>query len=206
MSFLLFTAAGIGFIHSLAPGHWLPVALMARSRKWSRRLALGGALVTASGHILISLTLAAAGIWIGAHFVHGREEDLERYGALLLVVFGLAYAVISLFRHSRCHGHSHHGPAPSANKGPFLFLFGLGLSPCVAAFPIFVAAAAISRLAVISSMLAFAFGVILASTVASQLALRGLSYLDHPILEHHGDVLTGAGIVTMGVVLYFFPI
>ncbi|MCM2277950.1 MAG: hypothetical protein NDJ89_07715 [Oligoflexia bacterium] len=204
MILILFTAAGIGFLHSLAPGHWLPVALLAKSRGWAARTALAGALVAASGHILISLALGVAGILIGSHLFEGREEEIERYGSLVLIAFGLAYGLLAFFRHSRCHGHGHHGPKPDG-KGAFAFLFGLGFSPCVAVFPVFAAAATHGTLLVTSTMAAFSLGVIAALTIASQLALRGLSYLDHPILEHYGDVLTGAGIVVMGMIFYFFP-
>ena len=61
------------------------------------------------------------------------------------VILGLfLFAGYAYFNHSSCHGHTHHGPDPRRDlrvkKTPFLFLFTLGLSPCVAVLPVFAAA------------------------------------------------------------------
>jgi hypothetical protein len=41
---------------------------------------------------------------------------------------------------------------------------------------------------------------------ATVLVSRGIMKLDHPILEHYGDVITGLGITVMGIILFFIPI
>ena len=74
MLILMSSAALVGFVHSLAPGHWLPVVLLAKARRWKPSVAAAAALVTASGHILLSILLAAIAIRAGdatvaeAHF------------------------------------------------------------------------------------------------------------------------------------------
>src|SRR5690242_12645224 len=105
MIILAFSAAFVGFVHSLAPGHWLPVVLMAKTRRWSRKTAILGAMVTASGHIFLSILLGAVSIWVGVHLFAQYESEIERYAGLALGVFGLLYAGMAFFRHSHCHGH-----------------------------------------------------------------------------------------------------
>lgn len=200
-------AAFVGFVHSIAnPGHWLPVVLMTKSRRWNRRTALLGSLAAASGHIVVSIALALVGIGIGAQVLSEETlEEIERHSGLALAAFGLAYAVWAYFRHSSCHGHTHHGPKPEKRKAPFLFLFSLGFSPCVAVIPVFAAAAPLGLHVLLLTLLAFALGVISALAGATLLGSFGIMKLDHPILEHYGDVITGAGVVIMGLILFFLP-
>ena len=205
MTILMISAAFVGFVHSLAPSHWLPVVLMGKMRKWPLELMLLGALVTASGHIVLSILLGLFSIWVGSHFLSDYEEVIEQYMGLALGLFGLIYAGLAFFRHSGCHGHIHHGPSPRRNKAPFLFLFSLGLSPCVAALPVFAAAAAAGSVAVAMTLISFAVGVLFSLLSATVLVSRGIINLDHPIFEHYGDVITGLGVTLMGIILFFAP-
>jgi nickel/cobalt exporter len=212
------SAAFVGLVHSLAPGHWLPVVLMAKTRRWPMKTAVVGAVIAASGHIFLSIALGLASIWIGVHYFSAYEEQIEQYAGLALGVFGLIYATLAYFRHSGCHGHTHHGPevesefSSDANqkpksghrKTPFLFLFTLGFTPCVAVLPVFAAASSWGSLAIVLSFVAFSLGV-LASLIGSTLLVSlGLVKLDHPVLEHYGDVITGSGVAIMGVLLFLF--
>lgn len=204
MLILALSAGFVGLVHSLAPGHWLPVVLLSKGRKWPLKTALVGAVVAASGHILLSILLGAISIFAELQFLADYEEQIERYAGLGLAVFGLAFAAQAFFRHSSCHGHTHHGP-PYPKKGrPFLFLFTLGLSPCVAAIPVFIAAAAKGPLATLLAFSCFALGVLLALIGATLLVSLGLLKLDHPLFEHYGDVITGGGVALMGVLLFLF--
>jgi cytochrome c biogenesis protein CcdA len=207
MVFLAFSAAFVGFMHSLAPGHWIPIVLVSKTRRWPRRKALIGAMVAASGHVILSLILGTVAIFIGAHFLTAFEAEIERYGGLLIGLFGVAYAANAYFRHSHCHGHSHHGPKPgvAAKKDPFVFLFSMGFSPCVAVLPVFVAAAPRGVTALSITMLGFSLGVIGALASATLLVSSGMSKLDHPFLEHYGDVITGLGVALMGAILFLLP-
>jgi len=208
MIFIVASAAFVGFVHSLVPGHWLPIVLVAKSRKWSTQTAVLGAGISASGHILLSNLLGAVSVWIGAQVLNMSEESMEKLGSVILMFFGVGYAAWSYFRHSHCHGHTHHGPDPASEttqkkRGPFAFLFFLGFSPCIAVLPVFGAASVKGTVAVLVSMISFSLGVLVALIGSTVLVTHGLSKLDHPILEHYGDVMTGLGIAIMGLVLYF---
>jgi cytochrome c biogenesis protein CcdA len=204
MILLALSAAFVGLVHSLAPGHWLPVVIMTKTRRWPTRTALLGALTAASGHIILSIVLAIVGIEIGAHVLTQYEAQIENYAGLLLIAFGLIYSLVMFTRHSSCHGHTHHGPKPDS-KAPFLFLFSLGFSPCVAVLPVFVAAATRGSAALVASLAGFAFGVVGALSSATLLVRFGVMKLDHPVLEHYGDVITGLSVALLGVVLFVFP-
>jgi len=206
MILLASSAAVVGFIHALAPGHWLPVVLVAKTRRWRLRLALLGAVSAAAGHVLVSSAVGVGSIFLSARLLPGGEETIERYAALMLTVFGVGYAAVGYFRHSSCHGHEHHGPKPRGAKAPLLFLFGIGLSPCVAALPLFLAASARGWADAAATMAAFATGVLAALGGATAAVTLGLVKLDHPVFEHYGDVLTGISVALLGVILFAFPL
>lgn len=203
---LAFSAAFVGFVHSLSPGHWLPVVLMVKARKWDLPQATIAALVAASGHVVVSLGLGILAALIGQSLFAPYLHELEEHAGVILIISGLAYAIFSRFRHRHCHGHEHHGPDPRAgSKAPYVFLFSLGFSPCFAVLPVFATAIGTGNGVLALSMIFFSIGVVVALVGGSLLVSRGLIKLDHPIFEHHGDLITGLGVAAMGLLLLLFP-
>lgn len=200
------SAAFVGLVHSLSPGHWLPVVLMVKAKKWDLGQATLGAVVAAAGHIFVSVGLGLIGAFIGTSLFGPYLHELEEHAGVILIVFGLIYAVFSKFQHRHCHGHEHHGPDPKkGSKAPYVFLFSLGFSPCFAVLPIFATAIGMGSAVLLSSMIAFAFGVLTALVGGSLLVSHGILKLDHPIFEHYGDLITGLGVAAMGLILVLFP-
>ncbi len=197
------TAAGIGFIHSLSPGHWLPVVLVVKARKWKVPQALLGAFVAASGHILLSVGLAWIALKIGLQALVDDPELLESRAFLLMILFGAAYAIYSWRTHSHCEEHAHHGPEPKAKKAPWIFLFSVGFTPCVAVLPVIMGAGALGGVGISAAAIGFALGVVTAFGGAVILVSKGVLSLDHPLLEHYGDVVTGIAVMVLGAFLFF---
>jgi nickel/cobalt transporter (NicO) family protein len=206
MILLVVSAVFIGLVHSLAPGHWLPVVFLTRARRWSMGTAMLGALVAASGHVLVSVFLGVLGIKIGVHYFTQYEEQIEHYSGLVLVVFGIVYALLAYFNHIGCSSHTHHhGPEPRKHSEPFLFLFSMGLTPCVAVLPIFAAAAPLGTLTLVITMLGFALGAVVALLGTTVLVSFGVMRLEYPFLEHYGDVITGICVALMGILIFSLP-
>lgn len=199
------SAALVGFIHSLAPGHWLPVVLMAKARKWNMRQAIVGASIAALGHILIASGIGIAAHTLGAHFIAEKVEAWEPVAAFCLIVFGVSYSFISLFYHRKCHGHEHHGPVYKEGMLPYFFLFTVGLNPCVAVLPLFAASVGFGGLSLFVTIALFSVGALSASVGGSLLVSKGWLRLDHPLFEHYGETLTGFVVALMGAFLWFFP-
>lgn len=199
---LAFSAAGIGFVHSITPAHWIPVVLMSKTRKWSIPTTLGGALVVGGSHTVLTLAIAWVAVQLRLHEILNFEHEIERFGGWVLLSSGVAFATLALVSHARCRGHEHHGPKPNGRK-PLIFLFLAGFNPCIAVLPIFFALAPFGYGALSLGSLTFAAGVMAAIVGASVLVRAGVAKLDHPFLEHHGDVITGAGIALVGAYLLF---
>jgi cytochrome c biogenesis protein CcdA len=164
-----------------------------------------GALATGLGHVVVSLLLGVITVGAGEKWIPDFQEAVEHLGAAFLILFGFVYAIWAFRTHSHCVGHTHHGPKPARGSAPYFFLFTVGLSPCVAALPLFVASIGEGVGTFVMSLGAFAVGVLLALVSAVLLVRKGLMKLDHPLFEHYGDVLTGLGVVLVGVLLLVLP-
>ena len=207
MIVVLLSAFFVGFVHSLNPGHWLPVVLMSKSRRWPLRTSIAGAFCLAAGHILISSVFGIFALWVGTQLLSQHEDRIEKWAGLLMALFGVGYGIISYFKGGHCEGHHHEGHhhlprSRSSRKTPFFFLFSLGFSPCIAVLPVFTAAAVEGSLALCLAVVTFSVGVVCALVGATLLANLGLMKLDHPVFEHYGDVITGLGVTVMGLILF----
>jgi ABC-type nickel/cobalt efflux system permease component RcnA len=89
---LLVTAGGMAVLHTLIPDHWLPFALIGRARGWTVRTTAMISGFSALIHVTLSILLGFLALGIGVAASEAIGETLERAGAVLLVLFGLAYA------------------------------------------------------------------------------------------------------------------
>ncbi|MDH3483458.1 MAG: hypothetical protein OEM16_04465, partial [Myxococcales bacterium] len=90
---LTMAAITVGSLHSLAPDHWVPIAAVARARSWSRSHTARVALLCGLGHVTISVLLGLLALMFGAHLFESLGEKMESVAGLLLIGFGVAYAV-----------------------------------------------------------------------------------------------------------------
>src|SRR5207245_10241574 len=54
---LMAGAAAVGVVHSVLPDHWVPLAVVARTERWSLRRVGRGSPLAAGGHVLTSIGL-----------------------------------------------------------------------------------------------------------------------------------------------------
>lgn len=119
---LVGAVAAVGVLHTMVPDHWVPIALLARQRGWSRREAARAALQAGTGHVLSTLAIGLA-VWVaGAVFAarFGRLVDLASSAALVGLGGWIALSAWRELRHAPAHGHSHdhhEHPHPHSHDG-----------------------------------------------------------------------------------------
>jgi len=203
---LLLGAMTVGSLHSLAPDHWVPIAVVARARSWSRGRALRVAFICGLGHVTVSVLLGLLALAFGTQLFESLGERMVSVAGLLLIGFGVAYAVWGLrgaIAH-RLHGHHHHHfdhiHDPSRATIWSLFLIYCA-DPCVAVIPILFAAAPLSGAETIAIVLAYE-----ATTIGAMVALVGVAHSGARMfkgkwIERYGDSAAGGLIVATGVVV-----
>ena len=104
-SVLVGTAVATALLHTLIPDHWLPFVLIGRARNWSVTTTAVVSGVSAVIHALLSALLGAVAIAIGVGSAKALGESLGQASAVLLLIFGAAYAAWAW----RKGGHFHPG-------------------------------------------------------------------------------------------------
>jgi hypothetical protein len=205
---LALAAVTVGSLHSLAPDHWVPIAAVARARDWSRGRASRVAFLCGLGHVTVSMLLGLLALMFGARLFQSLGERMVSVAGLLLIGFGVAYAVWGLrgaFAH-RLHGHHHHHydhvHDPSRVSTWSLFLIYCA-DPCVALIPILFTAAPLSSTETIAIIVAYEVAAVGAMVVLVSLAHSGAQLLKSKWIERYGDSVAGALIVTTGVMVAF---
>jgi ABC-type nickel/cobalt efflux system permease component RcnA len=118
---LLVGAVGaVGVLHTIVPDHWVPIALIARERGWSRAETARAAVQAGVGHVLTTLVIALA-VWAaGVAFAERFGHLVDIAASLALVLFG-GWIAVSAWRELHQvagHGHSHPHPHRHGHAHP----------------------------------------------------------------------------------------
>ena len=104
---LILTGGAVGFLHSILPDHWVPLAVIGRTERWSvLRVARVSALASA-GHVAASVILSAIVAAIGLEFQHQIETQQGRFVGIVLVLTGIGFLIWGLTGHGHSHDHNH---------------------------------------------------------------------------------------------------
>jgi hypothetical protein len=203
---LALAAITVGSLHSLAPDHWVPIAAVARARDWSRGRVARVAFLCGFGHVTVSALLGLLALLFGEQVLRSFGERMVSVAGLLLIGFGVVYAIWGLrgaIAH-RLHGHHHHHydhvHDPSAASTWSLFLIYCA-DPCIAVVPILFAAAPLSTAEQISIVVAYEVATVGAMVVLVALAHSGAQLFKGKWIERYGDSAAGALIVATGVMV-----
>jgi hypothetical protein len=105
---LLAAAAGVGLGHAILPDHWVPLAVVGRTQRYSLARVARLSALAGIAHVLVSLVLGAIIVVVGLQLRSSVESAQSVIIGSLLVLTGLGFAALELSGHG--HGHSHdHG-------------------------------------------------------------------------------------------------
>ena len=220
---LLAAAAGVGFGHAILPDHWVPLAVLGRTRRYplSRIARLSG--LAGVAHVLVSIVLGAVIIAIGLQFRSTIEHAQDTIIGCILIATGVGFLLLELTGHGHHHDHDHghhHGehdhdhqhvgdddhadePVPRRLSGlvGVMVPFGAAASPDLTILPVFLAATTAGIATAVGSLVIFAavtIGVIVGLTLA---AARGGYQIQGEWLERWGNVFTAAVLAIIGLVV-----
>jgi ABC-type nickel/cobalt efflux system permease component RcnA len=108
---LVGAVAAVGVLHTAVPDHWVPIALIARERGWSKAETARAAVQAGAGHVVSTLLIGLA-LWVaGAVFAHRFGRFVDIASSLALIGLG-GWIALSAWRevdhsHGHPHGHTH---------------------------------------------------------------------------------------------------
>jgi ABC-type nickel/cobalt efflux system permease component RcnA len=104
---LLGAAAVVAMLHSILPDHWVPLAIIARTQRWSIMRTARVSALAAAGHIIASLFLGGIIALIGLQFQHALETQQGHIIGGILILTGIGFLIWGLLGGG--HGHHHTG-------------------------------------------------------------------------------------------------
>jgi nickel/cobalt transporter (NicO) family protein len=108
---LLSATVVVAVVHSILPDHWVPLAVVGRTQRWSLGRVARVSALAAGGHVLASLVLAGIVALIGLEFRSQVEAQQGHIVGGVLVLTGVGFLIWGLT--GRGHPHSHNGHAES---------------------------------------------------------------------------------------------
>ena len=110
---LIAASAGVAVGHAILPDHWVPMAVLGRTRRYSlTRIAKLSALAGVA-HVLVSVVLGAVIVLVGLQFRSTVQSAQDAIVGGLLIATGVGFVVLELSGRGHHHGpggHSHsHG-------------------------------------------------------------------------------------------------
>jgi ABC-type nickel/cobalt efflux system permease component RcnA len=216
---LVGAVAAVGVLHTVVPDHWLPIALIARQRGWSRAETARVAFQAGLGHVLSTLAIAMVA-WLAGIAVATRFGPWVDTGAsLALIAFG-GWIAISAWRelHStrggregegHHHDHHHHGGSEnpsSETRSRTALLLILGSSPMVEGIPAFFAASKYGIAIIVIMSVVFAATTIATYVVLCVYSTASLQRIRLGAFERYGEVLSGGLIAVVGLTFWIWPV
>jgi hypothetical protein len=217
---LIAAAAGVGFGHAIMPDHWVPLAVLGRTRRYplTRVARLSG--LAGVAHVLVSLLLGAVIIAIGLQFrstIAGAEDAIV--GGVLIAT-GIAFTAFELAGHGHNHDHHHshdphdvhdpRDPVPHSHAherghlrgaAAIMVPFGAAASPDLTILPVFLAATAVGAGTAVGSIVAFAAVTITTIIALTLLATLGGYQVRGRWLDRWGNMITAATLIIIGTLV-----
>ena len=208
---LLAAAAGVGFGHAILPDHWVPLAVVGRTRRYplSKVARLSG--LAGVAHVMVSLVLGAVIVIVGLQLRDRIESAQSTIIGLILIATGVGFLVLELSGHGHAHAHSHEHEHDHGDHDPghgragsllgVMVPFGAAASPDLTILPVFLAATTAGVGAAVGSLVVFAAVTIATIVGLTLFATVGGYQIRGAWLERWGNVFTALVLVTIGVLV-----
>jgi putative Mn2+ efflux pump MntP len=194
-------AGVVGILHMSAPDHWATLCLLAISKQWAPKKLFGVSLVTAIGHVALSVVMGLAVVGVGLVVSHLVSYYLDIGIGIIMIGAGLFFGIKPLIVKEKRH-YDYEKEEKITGKltggiGYFVVL-GAALSPDPTIIPIYLSAISAGFYFALELSAIFAVASILTLLLFVQLGAVGLAKVFEKIPEKYNDSLVGFVIVAIG--------
>ena len=202
---LIVAAAGVGFGHAILPDHWVPLAVVGRTRRYPLRRVARLSSAAGIAHVLVSIVLGALIIAVGLQFRSAVAQAQNDIVGGVLLATGVGFLAIEL-RHrghhpDQEHDHEHGQHRRVGGITSVLVPFGAAASPDLTILPVFLAAAAVSAATAVGSLVAFAGATIATIVGLTVLAAAGGYQVKGRWIERWANLITAATLLVIGALV-----
>jgi nickel/cobalt exporter len=226
---LLAAAAGVGFGHAVLPDHWVPLAVIGRTRRYPMSRIARLSSLAGVAHVLVSIALGAVIIAIGLQFRSTIAHAQDTIIGCILIATGVGFLLLELtghghHHHDGDHGHHHdhhddpHHHDPGHDPGhdhdhdeqasqrlgglaAVMVPFGAAASPDLTILPVFLAATTAGIATAVGSVVIFAAVTIGTIVGLTLAAARGGYQIQGEWLERWGNLFTAGVLAAIGLLV-----
>jgi hypothetical protein len=202
---LIFGTSSIAFLHTLmGPDHYIPFIMISKAQNWSKFKLILITFAAGIGHVGSSIVIGSIGILLGFGLNHikGFEVSRGNIGIILLIGFGIAYALWGL-RRAKHHHHINMSDKKIVTFWTVFAIFVLG--PCEPLIPLMFAATSFGWEVIILISVIFSIITIIMMIALSYLGSIGINLLKINIAHKYSHTLAGAIIALTGIFCIFIP-
>ncbi len=200
---LLTAAALVGILHMSAPDHWVTLVILGRISKWTRKRMFGVSIMTAIGHVALSILLGFAIVGLGMAFSQQVSLDITKGTGAIMVVVGIIYGVREL---RAIETKDYQKEAKEFSKGGETFVkrfsyfavLGAALSPDLGILPIFLLAIPGGSSFALDVAVVFALSSVLALSVLVWLGSTGMAKTIERIPAKYNNAVVGFVVAAVG--------
>ena len=202
---LLLAAASVGILHMSAPDHWATLIILGRVSKWNRTRLMGVGVMTAVGHVALSVLLGFAILEVGIAISQQASVYITEGTGVIMVVGGLIYGMKELMSNKNEDYERVVLEGVSKREGNLgkrfrhFAVLGAALSPDLSILPIFLLAAPIGLAFAFDTAVVFGVASVLALLVFLLLGSAGLAKAFERIPAKYNDSLVGFVIAVVGL-------
>jgi len=205
---LLLSTTSVAFLHALAPDHWLPFAMLAKSSRWSVNRLMWITTLAGIGHVVSSLILGSIGLMLGFSLskLQATEAARAHVAIWLLIGFGVAYALWGLKHAMHPHPHLELKQALQlyAIRRMWTLFAIVVFGPCEPLIPLMFLAYPSGVLAIVQVSVVFSVVTVAMVVIQSVLTFIGVEWIRLSIVQRYAHALSGLVIALTGIVVLVF--
>lgn len=201
---LLFAAATVGILHMSAPDHWVTLIVLGRVSNWNRSRLMEVGVMTAAGHVVLSILLGYVIVGVGLIFSQQVSLYVTEGTGVIMVVGGLTYGIRELRSANNVNYEEETRMRLSGGEGTLgkrfrhFAVLGAALSPELSVLPIFLLGVPLGLGFVLDTAIVFGLASVVALLFFLLLGTVGLAKALERIPPKHNDALVGFVIAAVG--------
>ena len=197
---LIFFSIVLSSVHALIPHHWLSLALLARSEKWSKRQTFQISFVVSFAHSLSTIILGILIGLIGMEAAARMSDFTSWFAPLLLILFGIIY-----FSLGQEHQHEKKSKLKthSFEKIMFSMTVTMFFSPCLEVETLYFTAGTFGWLGILYVSFIYLIITISGITFLTLSGKKTIEKFNFHFLEHYEKKIAGLILILLGIMTYF---